>query len=129
MSNFQTIKRTIYWIEIVILLLVLFLGVFLTLKLVVGSSNMLESIVALAKFAGYLIYVTITLTVIAPGILAVSVACFCLYVGSLFYFAQTNTEKKYLKFVIPVSLVAVLFVSIGVFGAVYSGLASQGAGH
>jgi len=129
MNSMQNIKSKIYWVEVAITFILLFLGIVLTVMLVTDSNNILESTIALAEFAFYLAHIAIRLLTEEPVILVMTVFWFFLYLGSLFYFAQTATEKKFLKIIIPVSLATVVFCSTGIFGFFLSKLASQGAGH
>jgi hypothetical protein len=124
----RLLKRTLFWIEIVVTFLALGLGVFLTIRLLSGSAGILESVVAIARFAWYLLVTGIGLLPKVPSVAASALFWYSLYIWSLFYFSQTEREKKLLKLIIPISLGAVIFCSIGIFGAVLSGLASQGAG-
>ena len=126
----QNIKSTIYWIEVTLTLIFFCLGVGLTLMLITYSDySFLEAIDALSVFAFYLLQSAIDLLSQEPVILLMTILWFSLYFGTLFYFSQTKTEKRFLVIVIPVSLAAVLFFSIGIFGIFLSELASQGAGH
>jgi uncharacterized membrane protein len=124
----QLFKRTIFWIEVVFTFLVLILGLLLTIKLLPGSANILESFVVIAEFSLHLLKIGIELVPQVPGIAVSALFWYSLYIGSLFYCSQTEKERKLLKLVVPISLVAVTFCSIGIFGAVFSSLASQGAG-
>jgi hypothetical protein len=124
----RLLKRTLFWIEIVVTFLALGLGVFLTIRLLSGSAGILESVVAIARFAWYLLVTGIGLLPKVPSVAASALFWYSLYIWSLFYFSQTKREKKLLNLIIPISLGAVIFCSIGIFGAVLSGLASQGAG-
>ena len=62
------------------------------------------------------------------GIAGMAVFWYALYLAALGCTAQTELEKRLFRYAIPMSFVAIFLFCIGVFGAVFSGLASQGAG-
>ncbi|TCJ87537.1 hypothetical protein [Cocleimonas flava] len=129
MNKLTLFKQIIFWLESIATLMILCFGIFLTIMLLAGGSNFLESITALFSFTWYLIKVAIQSFSKVPIVAISSLSGYLLYLGSLFYFAQSEKERKMLKFIIPSSFVAILLCAIGIAGAVMSGLANQGAGH
>lgn len=121
-------KRIAFRIEMVATFLLFGLGVLFTIRSLLRGGNILESISALVKFAWYLLITGIDFITIAPSIAVMTLFWYSLYIWSLFYFAQTEKEKELIKLIIPCSLGAIILCTIGISGAVLSGLASQGAG-
>lgn len=129
MNKLVLVKRTVFWVEVVLTIAVLCLGVFLILRLFFSSNNLHETTVVLIHFIGYLVFEMIKKIKDIIGAVLFSLFWFSLYVASLFYFAQTETEKKVFKYIAPVSVIAILTTSIGVVGSVMVGLSNPGAGH
>jgi len=123
------LKRAIFWFEVISTFLILCLGIFLTIKLLSGANNLHEAMIGLFQFSGYLLKLAVKGMRQSPEIIALSLLWISLYIASLYFFAQTETEKKLIKYTLLASLFAVWTSSIGIFGNVMAALASQGAGH
>ena len=120
-------KRTAFWIGIAFIALPLVAGVYLTVSVQSGV-GFVRSLVDLGKFSAFLIIVAFQSIPKAPGIAGMAVFWYALYLIALAYCAQTEFEKRLFRYAVPMSFVAIFICCIGVFGAVFSGLASQGAG-
>ena len=117
-------KRILFWVEVVLTLAVLGMGVLLTGKMVV-EVGLQEAASIIMILAGYAVQIVQK----EPSLSVVSILGFALFVASLFYFSQTIIEKKTVKYIIPLSLLAISLSAIGIFTAIFAALASQGAGH
>jgi uncharacterized membrane protein len=108
-------KRIVFWLEVALTILLFCLGLFLVMKMLLSSSsNLLESITKIIKFTGELQSSAIEAIVGFPSFTLLLVFRFIIYVGSLFYFSQTVKEKKIIKYIIPLSLVAILLCAVGI---------------
>jgi uncharacterized membrane protein len=94
-----------------------------------SSSHLPEAILETLKFTWYLISKAIESIFTVPDVALLSVFWVTIYVGSLFYFSQTDKEKKLIKYIIPLSFFGVLLCAVGIFASAFSALANQGSGH
>jgi uncharacterized membrane protein len=129
-SNMLMFKRFVFWVEVAGTFSVFVLGLFLTVRLLLtGSGDIVRSLLSLLVFSEYLLKIALESFIKVPSISILSVCCFSLYVWSLSYLVQSPMEKRTLMYVVPLSIAGILLCCIGIFGLIFSGLTSQGAGH
>ena len=130
MNKMVFIKRAIFWVEVASTFLILCIGIFFMLRLLSGTGDTLDGMKILVEFGEDMISQAIKKS---PGIVfevvVLSVFGLIIWIVSLYYFAQTETEKKWIKYTVPAGLIGAFTTPLGAVAVVVIGLSSQGAGH
>lgn len=126
----MNIKRTIFWFQVALNILLIIAGISLSgVLLFSGGGDVLQSFLAMIKFSVWLIGAAIRSFAKAPEISIPAFVSALMFLVSMSYFAQNETEKRVAAYAVWVFPFALLLCAMAVFGAVLSGMPGQGAGH
>jgi len=126
------LKRVLFWLESgASMLIVLVAGAILTWVVVAGvlSDDMAGWLREIVEISAYFVDPAIKIVFEEPLIVVSTLFWVSVYIGTTIYFAQTDSEKRISKYLIPLTLISLPVCAIAGFTMAIAGLASQGAGH
>lgn len=112
------------------MVIVLVAGAILTWVVVAGvlSDDMGAWLRQIGEVSNYFVDPAIKIIFEEPLIVVVTLFWVSVYIGTTIYFAQTDSEKRISKYLIPLTLFSLPVCAIAGFTMAIAGLASQGAG-
>lgn len=131
MKKMVLLKRILFWLESsASMVIVLVAGAILTWVVVAGvlSDDMGAWLRQIGEVSNYFVDPAIKIIFEEPLIVVVTLFWVSVYIGTTIYFAQTDSEKRISKYLIPLTLFSLPVCAIAGFTMAIAGLASQGAG-
>lgn len=124
------IKRTVFWLQVASTVFLMVAGFFLSgILFFSGGADALQGFLAMLEFSGWLIGAAIQSFAKVPELSIPAFVSALMFVVSMYYFAQTETEQRAVGYAAAAFPFAILLCAIGILGAVLSGMPGQGAGH
>lgn len=131
MKTIVLLKRVLFWLESSVSLLIVLVGAAILLYVVVAGLVLGEMgtwLREVGELAAYFATTAIRIAFENPLVLLGTVFWVGVYIGTMIYFAQTELEKRILKYLIPLTLACLPIGAFAGFTMVLGALASQGAG-
>ena len=133
MKRIVLLKRVLFWLEAsASMTIILVAGATLIWVLVAGliSDNMGAWVREIGGVTTYFVDIAIKKIILAEPFIVVGTLFWVgVYIGTTIYFAQTDSEKRIGKYLVPLTLFCLPVCAIAGFSVAIAGLASQGAGH
>jgi hypothetical protein len=133
MKGIVLLKRVLFWLEASIsMVIIVVAGAILIWVLVEGltADNMLARLRDIGGVSAYFVDIAINKIILTEPLIVVGTVFWVgVYIGTSIYFAQTDSEKRIGKYLVPLTLFCLPVCAIAGFSMAIAGLASQGAGH
>ncbi len=128
MPHSSKIKKIIYWIEATTAILLFLSGLFTTVWLLLGASSLAKAIPSLSYVYWHNVKYAATEIWRMPGLYILPIVGCFLFVYLLFSTAQTDREKRMIKYLVGGSLLGAFLTANGLVAYVMALMVSQGAG-